>query len=82
MADVRIDLDHGGIAELLKSPEVAADLGRRGRQVAAAAGPGHEVETYVGRTRVRVTVRTATVEARRAEASRRSLTLAFEAARG
>lgn len=55
----------------------------KGRRVAAAAGPGMEVDVNdEGRTRVRVTVWTATAEARVAEATRRALTRAIDAARG
>lgn len=58
------------------------DLIRRGRRVAAAAGPGMEVDTDdEGRTRARVTVWTATIEARVAEARHRALTRSIDAAR-
>lgn len=55
----------------------------KGRRLAAAAGPGMEVDTDdEGRNRARVTVWTATIEARVAEATDRSLTRAIDAARG
>lgn len=79
--DVRIELNRQAVRQLLRSDEVLADLERRGRAVAAAAGPGHEVQPYVGRNRARVTVRTATDEARHAEATGRRLTAAIHAAR-
>lgn len=80
MADVRIEINSAGVAALLKSPEVLADLERRGQAIAAAAGEGHEVQSWIGRNRARVTVRTATTAARVAEATDRSLTSAIGAA--
>lgn len=56
---VRIELNDAGARQLLRSPEVAAVLRKVGNQVAAAAGPGYEVEEWVGRNRARVQVRTA-----------------------
>lgn len=79
--DIRIELDRQAVRHLLRSDEILADLERRGRAIAGAAGPGHEVQPYVGRNRARVTVRTATDEARRAEATDRRLTAAITAAR-
>lgn len=77
----RLVVHHDAIAELLKSAEVQADLERRGRQIAAAAGEGMEVETRVGRTRARTSVFTATEDAIIAEATRRDLTRAIDAGR-
>lgn len=77
----RFELNHDGVAELLKGVEVQADLLARGERIAAAAGPGHEVESFVGRNRARVTVRTETFEAMAAEAEDRNLTRAFGAGR-
>lgn len=69
--------------DLLRSDGVRADLIARARRVAAAAGPGMEVDTDdEGRNRARVTVWTATIEAMVAEARDRSLTRAIDAARG
>lgn len=79
---VRIELNHASIAKLLKSAEVQQDLRRRGEAIAHAAGDGVEVDATVGRTRARVTVRTATPDARRREATSRALTKAIDAGRG
>lgn len=79
--NVRVELHRQAVRQLLRSNTVLADLERRGRAIAAAAGPGHEVQPYVGRNRARVTVRTATDEARRAEATDRRLTAAINAGR-
>lgn len=78
---VRIKLNSPGVRELLRSPEVTADLKRRGQRIAAAAGPGHEVETFQGRNRARVTVRTTTDEAALAEQNHKRLTNALGAGR-
>lgn len=66
---------------LLRSPEVRADLEARARRIAAAAGPGMEVDVEVGAKRARASVRTATYEAMRAEATDRALSRALDAGR-
>lgn len=70
-----------GFVALRKSPGVAADLERRARRIASAAGPGMEVDSMIGRTRARSTVRTGTFAARRAEATNATLTRAIDAGR-
>lgn len=69
------------VRDLLKDPRVKAELERRARNVAAAAGPGHMVDSQVQKNRARAAVITVTREARRAEATERNLTRAFNAAR-
>ncbi len=81
MADVRIELNSPGVAALLKGPEVTADIDRRVRAVAAAAGAGMEASTLVGATRARGSVITGTRDARVAEATDRALTRALDAGR-
>lgn len=76
----RIVVNHAGVEQLLKV-EVVPLLEELGAKILAAAPDGCEMQTYVGRTRARVTVRTATFEARAAEARDRSLTRAFDAGR-
>lgn len=80
MAD--FELNRAGIAELLKSAEVAADLRRRAEAVAAAAGTGHRVEATTTGTRARAAVITDTIPAMVKEATDRNLSRAFDAARG
>ena len=77
----RIVLKHKGMRQLLRSPEVLADLKRRAESIAAAAGSGMEVSAMVGRNRARSSVITATSEARNAEATSRALTRAIDAGR-
>lgn len=78
---VQLKINYRGIFELLRSDEVQAELVRRANRVAAAAGPGHRVESEVGKRRARAAVITDTAEARVAE-KHRNLTRAFGAARG
>jgi hypothetical protein len=80
--DVRIKLNSAEVAALLRSDAVGRDLEERARRIANAAGPGMEVSRRVGRKRQRVSIITATAEARRAEAERRALTQALDAGRG
>lgn len=81
VASVRIELNRDGVRELLRSQEVRDDLVRRARAIATAAGEGMEVDSQVGKHRARASVRTATDEAMRAEASDRALTRALDAGR-
>ena len=78
---MRVEVNRQAIRDLLKSPGVVADLEARGRRVAAAAGPGHKLDSSVGKIRARVGVITDPTEARRSEARSRSLTRAIDAAR-
>lgn len=80
-ARIRIEMNRKGVAELLKSAEVQADLTRRAEAIATAAGPGMEVDSRVGKTRARASVRTDTFEAIKAEATDKVLTKAIDAGR-
>lgn len=79
--NVRVELNRAAVRDLLKSPEVLADLERRAEAIAAAAGEGMEVDSQIGSNRARASVRTATFEAMRAEATERRLTRALDAGR-
>lgn len=81
MAKSRIVLNSKGVRQLLRSPEVLADLQRRAEQIAAAAGSGMEASSMVGPGRARASVITATSAAREAEASGRALTRSVDAGR-
>lgn len=78
---VRIVVNRKGIRELLRSTEVQRDLQRRAESIAAAAGPGHAVETEVGPNRARAAVVTDSIDAMVAEATSRNLTRALDAGR-
>lgn len=81
-SEVRVVLNRAGIGDILKSQEVQADLQRRAARIAAAAGPGMEATSRIGRNRARASVVTATPDARRSEATTRALTRALDAGRG
>lgn len=48
---------------MLKSPEMVTALAAYGEQVAARAGDGYEMDTYIGKTRANARILTATKEA-------------------
>lgn len=77
----KVDVTDAGAQDVLKQRGVQRDIERRLRNIAAAAGPGHEVRVKLGKTRVRGTVRTATRAARRAEAKNQNLSRAIDAGR-
>ena len=79
--DVRVKLNSSGVRALLKSEPVQRDLRSRAQRIAAAAGPGMEVEESVGASRARAAVVTATFEAKAAEARSGALTSALGAGR-
>lgn len=81
MANVRIVLNRNGPRELRKEPGVVREVTRIAEKIAADAGPGHRVETEIGRNRARAVVITDTTEAALAEATDHNLTRAFDAAR-
>lgn len=80
---IRLEMNSKGFQELLKSQAVQDDLARRANAIAAAAGEGMEARTRTGNLgdRVVAEVRTATYEARRAEATDKALTSAIDAGR-
>lgn len=81
MASTKVVLNRRNIRDLLRSETVRADLVRRAENIAAAAGPGHIVDSQIGRTRARAAVITASFEAMHAEARDRNLTRAIDAGR-
>jgi len=81
VAGVRIVLNHKGIEELLKSPEVQADLKRRADAIANAAGPGMNASVMVGKNTARASVNTGTFDAILAETYHKALTRAIDAGR-
>lgn len=83
MATVRIVMNRAGARAILRSAGVQADLAARAQRIAAAAGgePDFESEVRVGSNRVRASVRTASIDGRRAEATNRALSRALDAGR-
>ncbi|MFF2621243.1 hypothetical protein [Oerskovia jenensis] len=79
--DVRVIMNGAGVRKALTDPKVRADLERRAGNIAAAAGPGMEVDSQTYSGRARASVRTTTARARRAEARDRALTRSLDAGR-
>lgn len=78
----KVKLNRRGMAALLKSDGVQADLERRAQRIAETAGEGHEAGSRIGKTRARASVITATFDAMYREAVDRNLSRAFDAGRG
>lgn len=84
---VRFVLNRAAVRELLRSPQITAEIARRARLIAAAADsatgrPGdHSVEVAVGRNRSRAAVYTETFNAMHREADSRTLTRSIDAGR-
>ena len=80
---VKVEVNPAGLWALIKGPEVQGDLVDRAYRIAEAAGgaPDYEVETRVGATRARASVRTASYQAMRDEATDRTLLRALDAGR-
>lgn len=60
----RMKWNNKAFRELRKSRPIMSDLIRRGGAIAAAAGAGYEAIPFTGKNRARVSVITATAEAR------------------
>jgi hypothetical protein len=78
---IRVELNRKGVIALLQSQDVADEINRRGEAIARAAGEGVEVDSTRNRDRAVTFVRTATEEAREAEAESRALSRAIDAGR-
>jgi hypothetical protein len=72
---------HNISRQILKAPGTRADIERRTRAVARAAGEGYEPSVVEGRNRVRGSVITATYDARRDNGKNHTLLRALDAAR-
>jgi len=71
-----------GFRKILRSGAALADVSRRAKSMASAAGEGVGVQVSTGANRVRATVATETLEAARNEATNKTLTRAIGAGRG
>lgn len=69
-------------SEILKSPQVLADVRARAERVRDAAGPGFEASSMIGRNRARASVRADTFSARVRNSRQNILIRALEAGRG
>lgn len=79
---MHVVVHRAAIRELLKDDGVVGDLEARGDRIAAAAGRGFETQTWIGKNRARVTVRTGTKKAAAREAQDHVLLRALDAGRG
>lgn len=73
----RIDTNHREIRKFLRGPAMQKLLKSEATPIAKRAGPGIEVQVTAGRNRARATIRTATDEARAAQAAHKTLSKAL-----
>lgn len=81
MATVKFSPSHAGIDALMKSPRMQRVIDRKTQAIAAAAGPGYEPSSVVGRNRIHGSVITGTYAARVDNARRQTLLKALGAGR-
>lgn len=81
MTEVKVKLNMRGLNQLMSSEPVAADLERRGRRVASAAGAGFELVMLPHKFTARAYVRTKDASGRRREARDKILARSLNAAR-
>lgn len=74
----KIELNHRGIEELLRSSEIEGEVRKVAGEIAGRAGSGHDVEVSQGKSRVRATVITRSKKAMVAEAKDRNLLRAVD----
>lgn len=76
-ATVRVEIDRKAVGAFLKSSEMEAAMRSFANPIRNRAGAGFEVRSSVGRSRARAVVIATTMEARRAEATDRTLSKAI-----
>lgn len=81
MADYDFTLNIPAFDKLRTSPEVTADLLRRGEQIAQSAGGGYRAQVSSDHKRARVTVWPDTARAKADDAIHNNLVRAMEAGR-
>lgn len=54
----KFELNYSGVAELMKSPEMIEVLRDKARGIQEAAGDGYEINSFVGKNRANVSVKT------------------------
>lgn len=59
----KFELNYSGVAELMKSPEMIEVLKDKARVIQEAAGDGYEINSFVGKNRANVSVKTKTRKA-------------------
>lgn len=73
MADIKIELNRSGVAELMKSQEMLGLCESLAQKAAGSLGDGYEVTTYVGRTRANASIHAVTDKARKDNLKNNSL---------
>lgn len=81
MSDVRVKLKISGIRKVLRSPEVTAEVARRVKRAAQAAGPGFEGVVKPHKYTARGYVQTADESGRKREAEDKVLIRSLDAMR-
>lgn len=82
MADIQFRPNRAGMVEFLKSRPVQDMIDRKTQSIAAAAGPGYQASTVIGRNRVHGSVITGTYAARIDNARHQTLLRSMGAGRG
>lgn len=59
----KFELNRAGVAAIMKSPEMVAVLKEHAKKVESKAGSGYEINSYVGKNRANVSVKTKTKKA-------------------
>lgn len=73
MSNVKFELNHQGVRELLRSDEMMAVCRSCADAARSRLGEGYTVTTFTGRNRVNASVYADTVEARRENAAHNSI---------
>lgn len=81
MANLRVKLKMGGVRAILRGPEATAEIAKRVKRGAAAAGPGIEGVVKPHKHTARGYVQTATDEGRKREADEKVLLRGLDAMR-
>lgn len=79
---MRIKWRRKAFPEMRLSPEVLAEIARRGQAMASACGDGFEADARAGKNRARSIVYADTIKAKRQDAKRNVILSNVDAARG
>lgn len=65
MSNTKFKLNHSGVGQLLKSPEMQSVLSEKATAIQNRCGDGYEQDVFVGKTRANAMVSAATFEAKK-----------------
>lgn len=65
MSKSKFKLNHSGVGQLLKSPEMQSVLSEKATAIRNSCGDGYEQDVFVGKTRANAMVSAATFEAKK-----------------